>query len=122
MYVPKYFKEEEFTNLVPSCHMASLHENLLYELDRLREEVGRPFIITSAYRSPEWDIAKGRSGVGPHTKGLAVDISCPDSYFTRRVLEEALKDVGFIGGIGIGKNFIHLDIMERQNGPLVWGY
>lgn len=122
MYVPTYFKEEEFTKLTPSCHISDMHEALLWRLDKLRAAVGQPFVITSAYRSPEWDIAKGRSGQGPHTKGLAVDISCPDSYFTRRVLEEALRRKDYWHGIGIGKNFIHLDIMYRQSGPLVWGY
>lgn len=122
MYEPRYFKEDEFKKLTPSCSIAQMDENLLEGLDELREAVDMPFIITSAYRSPDWDLAKGRTGQGPHTKGMAVDVSCPNSYFARRVLEEALKRPQYFKGIGIGKNFIHLDVMYRSFAPLVWGY
>lgn len=120
MYVPIYFKESEFQRLVPSCSISQMDDNLLELLDELRELVGTPLVITSAYRSPDWDLAKGRSGKGAHTKGMGVDISAPNSYFTRLVLQHALR-MPFTG-IGIGKNFIHLDIMYRDNAPLVWGY
>lgn len=122
MYEPRYFVENEFKKLTPSCSIAQMDENLMEGLDELREAVDMPFIITSAYRSPDWDLSKGRTGQGPHTKGMAVDISCPNSYFTRRVLYEALMRPQYFKGIGIGKNFIHLDVMYRSFAPLVWGY
>lgn len=122
MYEPRYFKEEEFKKLTPSCSIAQMDENLLEGLDELREAVNMPFVLTSAYRSSDWDLAKGRSGEGPHTKGMAVDISCPNSLFARRVLVEALKRPQYFKGIGIGKKFIHLDVMWRNCSPLVWGY
>lgn len=120
MYVPIYFKDSEFKRLTPSCTIAQMDCGLLKLLDELREAVGMPFVITSAYRSPDWDLAKGRTGRGSHTKGMAVDISCPNTYFTRLVLQHALK-LPF-QGIGIGKGFIHLDVMYRPLAPLVWGY
>lgn len=122
MYIPIYFREEEFQQLTPSCSISQMDETLLEGVDELREAVGLPFVLTSAYRSPYWDLAKGRSGDGPHTKGMAVDISAPNSYFARRVLEEALKRPHIFMGIGIGKLFIHLDVMYRNYAPLVWGY
>jgi len=122
MYIPRYFKEEEFQQLTPSCSISQMDDRLLEGIDELREVVDMPFILTSAYRDPYWDLAKGRSGTGPHTKGMAVDISCPNSFFARRVLEEALKRPHIFQGIGIGKEFIHLDIMFRNYAPLVWGY
>lgn len=120
MYIPKYFKESEFEKLTPSCTIFQMDEHLLVLLDQLRESVGLPFVITSAYRSPDWDLAKGRTGKGPHTKGMAVDIASPSSYFMRLVLQHALKMP--FAGIGIGKSFIHLDVMYRPLSPLVWGY
>lgn len=122
MYIPIYFKEEEFQKLTPSCSIVQMDETLLEGIDELREAVWLPFVISSAYRDSYWDLAKGRTGNGPHTKGMAVDISCPNSYFTRRVLEEALKRSHIFKGIGIGKGFIHLDVMYREYAPLVWGY
>lgn len=120
MYVPKYFREEEFQKLTPACSLSDLSQDLLFELDHLRERLGEPIIITSAYRSRDWDLAKGRSGEGAHTKGLAVDISLRDSVYARRLLEAALK--GQWEGIGIGKTFIHLDVMWRPGGRRIWGY
>ncbi len=122
MYVPIYFKDEEFQQLTPSCSISQMDDRLLEGVDILREIVGLPFILTSAYRSRDWDLAKGRTGNGPHTKGMAVDVSAPNSYFVRRVWEEALKLTQYFQGIGIGKGFIHLDVMFRDYAPLVWGY
>ncbi len=122
MYIPIYFKDEEFQQLTPSCSISQMDNKLLEGIDELREIVGLPFILTSAYRSRDWDLAKGRTGNGAHTKGMAVDISAPNSYFVRRVLEEALKLTQYFQGIGIGKEFIHLDTMFRNYAPLVWGY
>lgn len=120
MYVPKYFKEEEFKRLTPSCSMAQMDENLLMLLDELREAVGMPFVLTSAYRTPLWDISKGRTGKGAHTKGMGVDIQITNPTFARIVLERALRMP--FRGIGIAKNFIHLDVMPREYTPIIWGY
>lgn len=120
MYVPVFFKPEEFTKCTPSCNLSDMDTNLLVMLDTLRNLCGFPLVLTSAYRSPDWDKAKGRSGSGPHTKGMAVDISCRDSHHRRVLLEHALKMK--FQGIGIADTYIHLDIVPRQYGPLVWVY
>lgn len=122
MYIPIYFREEEFQQLTPSCSIVQMDDKLLEGIDLLRAAVGMPFVITSAYRSRDWDLAKGRTGNGSHTKGMAVDVSAPNSYFVRRVVEEALKLPQYFTGIGIGKLFIHLDVMYRPLAPLIWGY
>lgn len=120
MYQPVYFQAAEFEKCSPSCSMSQMDVNLLIMLDNLRFACGFPLVLSSAYRSSDWDKAKGRSGSGPHTKGLAVDIICRDSYHRRVILENALRMK--FQGIGIAETFIHLDISPRHYGPTVWLY
>lgn len=105
-----YFKPVEFTACVPSCSILQMDENFLHRLDRARKLSGVPFILTSAYRSPEWDISKGRSGTGYHTKGRAVDVACDDSHSRACIVRGCL-----LAGLscGISDTFIHID--ERRN-------
>lgn len=120
MYTPKYFSEGECALCIPSFSVDQIESQLWRLLDELREKCDFALPISSGYRSPYWDLAKGRSGRGAHTKGLAVDIKINNSYHMRVVLSNALT-MGF-KGIGVGKSFIHLDIMDRQYSPLIWGY
>jgi uncharacterized protein YcbK (DUF882 family) len=86
-------------------------------LDSLRQECGFPFIITSGYRSPSHPIEATKVSPGTHSQGIAADIKITSSQQRFKVLEKAFE-FGF-RGIGIAKDFIHLDI---RNTPVVWTY
>lgn len=73
MITSKYFKEEEFNRCSPSCSLQDMKQTTISKLDTAREIAGIPFVLTSAYRSPEHDRSKGRSGTGAHTIGRAID-------------------------------------------------
>lgn len=105
-----YFAEEEFRKCVPACLKSQMDTNFLKRLNRARRSAGLPFVLTSAYRSEEWDKSKGRTGNSYHCKGRAVDIRCLDSN-SRAVIVKSLIDAGF-NGIGISYTFIHVD--DRQ--------
>lgn len=47
---------------------------VLEQLDKIREELGYPIIITSGYRCPELNKAVGGVKNSHHLKGLAADI------------------------------------------------
>lgn len=106
-YIPKYFTEGEFKLCSPSCELSDMDEVFLATLDLVRRFYGRPITITCAYRSKEYDKMHGRDGNSYHCKGRAVDIYCCDSYH-RAELVYAAQACG-LNGIGIGKNFIHVD-------------
>lgn len=116
----KYFSENDFKNCIPSCSIVDMDANLLTMLDNLRENVGFPIIINCAYRSREWDLSKGRSGNGAHTKGLGVDIRCSDSSKRFKIIVAAIE-LGF-KRIGIADTFIHLDIDDSLPQGVIWGY
>ena len=105
----KYFKKIE----------ANMNKNFLFVLDEAREFAGIPFIINSAYRSPNHPLSV-KNPSSSHIKGLAVDIKATDNA-TRFKIVEALISVGFTR-ICIADTFIHvdLDFDKRQN--IIWTY
>jgi zinc D-Ala-D-Ala carboxypeptidase len=115
----KYFKPDEFAKCIPSCRIDDLHHQLLKMLDEAREKAFVPFIVNSAYRTREYEISKGRTGLSSHCKGLAVDIKCNDSI-DRFLMIKALIDTGF-RRIGIYETFIHVDIDDTKPNCIWYG-
>ena len=52
---------------------------------------GKPILVSSAYRSPEVNKAVGGSANSQHTKGEAVDFTCP-KFGTPRDIVAKIKD------------------------------
>lgn len=105
----KYFKEIE----------QNMDEDFLSKLDEAREFAGIPFIINSAYRSPEHTLSI-KNPTSSHIKGLAVDIKATDSS-TRFKVIEALISVGFTR-LGIADAFIHVDWDFDKSQEVIWTY
>jgi len=106
----KYFKEIE----------ENMDLDFLAKLDEAREFAGIPFIINSAYRSPEHNAKIGGKPNSSHLKGLAVDIKATDSR-TRFLVLNALISVGF-NRIGIADTFIHVDDDKDKSDKVIWTY
>lgn len=120
----KYFTRDELK--CPHCGECHMKPEFLVRIDTLRERFGKPLIVSSGYRCPEYNAMISHTGTtGPHTTGQAVDIviSGRDAY---DLLSLALQ-MGFTG-IGInqkgdyGKRFIHLDTLKGDTRPWVWTY
>ena len=105
----KYFKEIEY----------NMDLDFLAKLDKAREYAGIPFVINSAYRSPDHPESI-KNPTSSHIKGLAVDIKAKDSRNRYKVLE-ALIRVGF-NRIGIADSFIHVDDDKEKSSNVVWTY
>ena len=101
----------------------------LDRLQTLRLSYGKPIILTSAYRAPEYNLQVSTTGTqGPHTTGRAVDILVCG--------EDALDLIGraWVNGFtGIGlkqhgphnKRFVHLDDLPdnvNHPRPILWTY
>lgn len=120
MKTSKYFSEDEFQRCSPSCYREDMSQDLLDRLDQLREAYGKPVYLSSAYRSAEWDLSRGRTGHGAHTRGLAVDLVCKNSL-ERLALVKAALSVG-IPRIGVAATFIHVDIDPSLTQNVLWTY
>ena len=105
----KYFKEVEY----------KMDTDFLAKLDKAREFANVPFIINSAYRSPE-HAESIKNPTSSHIKGLAVDIRTTDSR-TRYTVLNALIQVGF-NRIGIADTFIHVDDDKDKSQQVIWTY
>lgn len=116
----KYFSPSEFTKCVPSCSINDMDKGFLLLLDKVREKAGIPLVINSAYRSVAYDKSKGRSGNSSHCKGMAVDIRCNTSSNRLKIIRACLE-CG-INRIGIGSNFIHIDIDKSLPQNVMWHY
>lgn len=108
----RYFKDAEFRRCEPPCSIEDMSQEFLDLLDRVRQEAGIPIVLNSAYRSPEWDRGKGRSGNGAHTKGLAVDIRCNSDSNRYKILAAAYKCR--VNRIGVYRSWIHLDMGDKK--------
>ena len=108
----KYFKELD--------NLDKMDKTFLLRLDEARERAGIPFVINSAYRTPEHNAKIGGKPNSSHLRGLAVDISVTNSR-QRFIILNALLDVGFTR-IGIADTFIHVDLDSEKSKEVIWTY
>ncbi len=120
MTTSKHFKEYELKKCDPPCSLQDMDQETINKADRARDIAGIPFIPVSAYRTPEHDKSKGRSGTGAHTKGRAIDFKC-DNSSNRFIMVDALLKAGF-KRIGIAKTFVHADDSLGHDQEVMWLY
>jgi zinc D-Ala-D-Ala carboxypeptidase len=98
----------------------------MQRLQLVRNTMEIPLIVTSGYRSPEYNTSVG--GGYPHTTGRAVDIQISGKDAHRLI--KVATNWGFTG-IGVKQKgayagrFIHLDDLETDGDtrrPWIWSY
>lgn len=118
----KHFSDDEFRCPSGECDM---DVDFMKRLEMARKLAKIPFIITSGYRSVEYN--QNLSAINPnvsqdsaHTKGLAADISVLSSQ-SRWIIVAALQAAGF-RRIGIGDSHIHVDMDVTKPQDVLWLY
>tara|TARA_R110002153_G_scaffold100312_1_gene236224 strand:- start:2013 stop:2396 length:384 start_codon:yes stop_codon:yes gene_type:complete len=115
----KYFKLQEFNcndgTPVPEEYYANVQE-LMDNLDVIREHFGYPINVNSGYRTPDYNKAIGGAKNSQHLTASAADIRL---NVTPSVVQKAIKQLmedGKIkkGGLGIYSNFTHYDIGRER--------
>ena len=105
------------------CGKLSMNPSFMLSLQQLREQYAKPMRITSGFRckkKQEQLIADGRGAVdSEHVWGNAADIAMDNAHDRYRLIALAFK-LGFTG-IGVAKDFVHLD-RRMQKLPVVWTY
>lgn len=96
-----------------------MNEAFMDRLQRLRERLNMPLVITSGYRDPSHPIEIAKPEPGVHTLGRAVDIAA-DSQAQYRIMKAAVE-LGFTG-FGFSRTFIHIDDWGESPRPNVWTY
>ena len=93
-----------------------INEPALDRLQALRDRLGKPLIIRSAYRSPEHNRAVGGAPASKHMQATAFDIAM--SNHDPAAFEAAARAVGFLGfGYYPRSGFMHIDLGPARS----WG-
>jgi zinc D-Ala-D-Ala carboxypeptidase len=93
-----------------------IHEDALDRLQALRDRLGKPLIIRSAYRSAAHNRAVGGSPRSKHLDGAAFDIAMVNHDPAE--FEAAAREAGFAGfGFYPRSGFIHIDLGPART----WG-
>lgn len=104
-------------------------ETFMDTLQAIRDAVGFPMVVASGYRSPAYNAKVSDTGTaGPHTQGLAVDISIsgPRAVTLLQVaMQLGMKGFGFSQKGKPESRFIHLDMVPNgpdSPRPALWSY
>jgi hypothetical protein len=93
-----------------------LHPEALDKLQALRNRLGKPLILRSAYRSPEHNRAVKGAPRSKHMIGAAFDIAMTNH--DPAAFEAAAREVGFLGfGFYPRSGFMHIDLGPART----WG-
>lgn len=116
-----YFTPDEFTCQGENV-FDKMDEKLLKTIDAARTLAGVPFIIESSFRTKEYNdlIDPPAAKNSAHLRGKAVDITCDDNLTRYRMLT-AFLSLNIVR-IGIGSNFIHVDVDSDLPSPRIWNY
>jgi uncharacterized protein YcbK (DUF882 family) len=115
-----YFNRYDF-KCKCGCGFNNIDTEFVDKLNEAREIAGVPFVITSGCRCRKHNAAVSTCGDpldSPHLKGVAADIAIQNSIVRYLVLT-ALVAVGFTR-IGIGRNFIHVDMDDNKPPKVIW--
>lgn len=96
-------------------------EAFVARLERLRGAYGRPLIVTSGPRCPEYNQKIGGAADSDHLTGEGADLACTDSR-DRYFLLETVYQTRLFNRLGIGKTFVHVGMRADLDRNVVWHY
>jgi zinc D-Ala-D-Ala carboxypeptidase len=96
-----------------------VNEEALDKLQRLRDLLGKPLFLTSAYRSKAHNTRVGGAKHSKHLLGEAFDVQMKNH--DPHQFEAAARRVGFYGfGYYINSGFMHIDIGPARSWGTPW--
>ncbi|TAL17054.1 hypothetical protein EPN96_06655 [bacterium] len=114
-----HFSREEFA-CPCGCGLCEPKKELVDLLEEMRKTLGAPVRINSGLRCEAHNQAVGGKDSSAHLCGEAADVSAEGG----EKLFSAAR-AGFLAGakrIGIGKNFVHVDVSGALPSPRLWTY
>lgn len=108
----KHFKVKEFA-CKDGSQVVFIDDYLYTILDILRNKLGKPVIITSGYRTPEWNKKCNGAKYSYHMRGMAADIRV-DGMSAKELAKELDKIVESSCGIIVYSNWVHFDVRDGK--------
>jgi uncharacterized protein YcbK (DUF882 family) len=119
IYIPQggsnFYISENFTTQELRCRCCGevmVEEDLVNALEELRELVGGPLFVTSGYRCPAHNRAVGGAKNSYHMKGMAADVW--SDVVSPKNMAYCATLVSAIKGVGLYRNFVHVDVREKS--------
>lgn len=104
----KHFKVKEFA-CKDGSQVVFIDDYLVSILDILRNQIEKPVIITSGYRTPEWNKKSNGAKYSYHMRGMAADIRV-DGMSAKEIANKLNKIVPDECGIIVYRNWVHFDV------------
>jgi zinc D-Ala-D-Ala carboxypeptidase len=117
-----YFHPEEFLcrcGRVECDALTSINGGLLWKLEQLRAQYGKPIVVTSGLRCRHHNQQSGGEPESGHLHGTEVDIRCFDSPSRYALLSLAFP---LFPRVGIASSFLHLGISPSLPNRVCWLY
>ena len=86
-----------------------IDDHLYTILDILRHKLGKPVIITSGYRTPEWNAKCGGAKYSYHMRGMAADIRV-NGMSAKEIANKLNEIVPDECGIIVYNTWVHFDV------------
>lgn len=104
----KHFKVKEFA-CKDGSQIVFVDDYLYTILDILRNKLGKPVIITSGYRTPEWNAKCEGAKYSYHMRGMAADIRV-NGMSAKELANKLNEIVPNECGIIVYKSWVHFDV------------
>lgn len=108
----KHFKVKEFA-CKDGSPVVFIDEHLYTVLDILRNKLRKPVIITSGYRTPEWNKKCNGAKYSYHIRGMAADIRV-DGISAKELANKLNEIVPDECGIIVYKSWVHFDVRTSK--------
>lgn len=108
----RHFRVKEFA-CKDGSPVVFIDEYLWTILDILRTKIGKPVIITSGYRTPDWNKKAGGTKYSYHMRGMAADIKVY-GMTPKEVANELNKIVPDECGIIVYNSWVHFDVRHSK--------
>ena len=104
----------------PCCGTNWIDPRLEWMFSLVEDAIEHELTVTSGYICEKHNKEVGGSDTSSHLTGLAADIECKYSRLRFMIVGAAMQ-IGF-RRIGIGRDFIHLDIDRKKTLRVIWTY
>ena len=118
--IKTHFKKRRVSNSLPPKHKWKNIIPTLQVVDQVAKELGVDQVkFISVYRSPRYNRSIGGAKRSCHMENIAVDVNfgC-SSWKAMKVICKLRKKGKFVGGLGVYRNFIHIDTRAEN---VDWG-
>lgn len=110
--ITNHFKVKEFA-CKDGSQIIFIDDYLVSILDILRNKIKKPVIVTSGYRTPQWNTKCGGAKYSYHMRGMAADIRVNDMT-AKEIANKLDKIIPDECGIIVYDNWVHFDVRNKK--------